>query len=332
MSFPAALDEPPRVPLAHAPTPLERLERTSRELNLEVWVKRDDLTGVALSGNKVRKLEYLIAQAESEGARLLVTCGGVNSNHARATAVAAARRGLHAHLLLRGKDRRPPMGNLLLDRWVGARTTFIDPYDWPDKDARMAEIAAAHGAGFVIPEGGSSGLGAMGYVRAAAELADEARALGLQIARVVHACGSGGTTAGLALGFAALELEVEVIAVAVMADAEHFNPIVRGIISNAADRGLVPASVADRATFRVLDGFSGRGYAETTPEEMAALHAVARREGLVLDPVYTGKAFLPLAQGALQPVRGATVFLHTGGIFELFAFPELVEAVAEPSE
>jgi D-cysteine desulfhydrase len=326
MSFPRALQEPPRVPLGRLDTPLEPLRRTGERLGLDLWVKRDDLTGAALSGNKVRKLEYLLAEAEARGASPLVTCGGVNSNHARATAVAAARRGARAHLLLRGEDRRPPRGNLLLDRFVGAQVSFIAPDAWADRATRMAELAGADG--YVIPEGGSNGLGALGYVRAAAELLRDADRAGVELARVVHACGSGGTTAGLALGFAALGADVEVLSVAVMKDAAHFDPIVRDVLADAVRRGFAPEAMARRARWTIVEGFVGEGYAETTPGEMQALSEVARREGLILDPVYSGKAFFLVSRGALPPTGGATVFLHTGGLFELFAYPEMVDGLA----
>ncbi len=323
MNLPASTREPPRLRLARLPTPLERLDRTSERLGLDLWVKRDDLTGIALSGNKVRKLEYLFAEAEARGATAVVTCGGVNSNHARATAVAAARRGLSARLLLRGQDRHPPTGNLLLDRLFGAEIHFCDDEGWLGKDAQMAELAGADG--YVIPEGGSNGLGALGYVRAAAELAEQAHDLGMRLGRVVHGIGSGGTTAGLALGFSALGLDVDVVAVAVMKDSQHFDPIVARLVSDATSRGFVDSSVAAAARWRVLDGYVGGGYAATSAAEMDVYAEIARKEGLVLDPVYTGKAFLPLARGALPPADGATVFLHTGGIFELFAYAPTIE-------
>ena len=328
MSQVPGIVEPPRIQLARTPTPLERLDRTSRHLDIDLWVKRDDLTGTALSGNKVRKLEYLLADLKAQGCTGVVTCGGVNSNHARATAVAAARLGLRAHLLLRGADRVPPSGNLLIDRWVGAQTTFVDQAGWLERNARMKEIAEVEGGYGVIPEGGSNGLGALGYVRCAAELVSDMRRLGVDIRRIVHACGSGGTTAGLALGLAALELDIDVIAVAVMADRKHFDAVIRSIVEDAVVRGWVAETIARRARWTVLDGYVGQGYAKTSPEEMAAHHALARREGVIVDPVYTGKAFLPIARRELRETAGTTVFLHTGGLFELFAYPNEVAALA----
>ncbi|MHC5010786.1 MAG: D-cysteine desulfhydrase family protein [Planctomycetota bacterium] len=323
------LQLPRRLPLARLPTPLEKLERTGAAAGLDLWVKRDDLTGVALSGNKIRKLEFLAAAARQEGADTLITCGAVGSNHARATAVAAARLGMRSHLLLRGEDHDPPDGNLLLDRLLGAETTFITPTQWADRDMLMEVIAVrirrTHGGTpYVIPEGGSNHIGAMGYAAAVEELLAQERAADLAVARIVHATGSAGTSAGLALGVAAAGRDdIEVIGVAVCDDGAYFDARIAEICDAAADAGYVTTAVRERARWRIVEGYKGRGYAQTTPEEMQEIADVARREGLVLDPVYSGKAFRGLlgehAAGRLG-AEGTTVFLHTGGIFGLFAF------------
>lgn len=322
---------PQRLSLARLDTPLERLLPRGEPIDAEVWIKRDDLTGVALSGNKVRKLEWLCAEAQQAGATTLITCGGVNSNHARATAVAAARLGLQAHLLLRGSDRNPPAGNLLIDRVLGARITFIEAEQWPERDALMADIAERlfeeGGRGYVIPEGGSNAVGSLGYADAAREIVEQAAQEGLQLRRIFHACGSAGTAAGLALGLAALgRQDVQVHAVAVCNDGPYFDARIQTIIEESVTRGFVTEAVAKRARWQVVEGFKGRGYALTTPEEMQAHAALARSHGLFVDPVYTGKAFVALraAARAGDLKEGATVFLHTGGLFELFAYAEEV--------
>ncbi|MDA1193776.1 MAG: D-cysteine desulfhydrase family protein [Planctomycetota bacterium] len=316
---------PPRVSLATLPTRLERLDRTSALLGLDLWVKRDDLTGAALSGNKVRKLEYLCGEARSPAidADTLITCGAVTSNHCRATAVAAATLGLSSHLLLRGSEPAVPDGNLLLGRLVGAETTFIDPVAWPERAERMEAIAVALRAQgrrpYVIPEGGSNAVGAWGYREAARELREQAERLGLDLAQVWHATGSGGTTAGLALGFAGTS--VEVCGVAVCDDAAYFDAVIEGLV----------APQDPRARWRIVDGYQGAGYGRTTPEDIAFYGYVAKREGLILDPVYTGKAFRALvleAAAGRVPRDRSVVFLHTGGIYGLFSF---AEAFASPS-
>jgi D-cysteine desulfhydrase len=325
---------PVRLPLARTPTPLEPLQRLGGDLGIELWVKRDDLTGTDLTGNKVRKLEFLCAEAVERGSDTLVTCGAVTSNHARATAIAAARLGMRSHLVLRGEDRDPPDGNLLLDRFVGAGVDFVEPSAWPRRDLIMGALAerlrAEGRKPYVIPEGGSNALGSMGYAVAVQELLEQARDLGVAVRRIVHAIGSAGTTAGLALGVAVLDRpEVEVLGVAVCDDAAYFDRRVSAICDEAVGRWFVSLAARQRARWRVLDGHVGAGYAKTTPEALRAHARVARLEGLVLDPVYTGKAFLGLEAEARagRLAEGATVFLHTGGLFGLFAFGREVAAL-----
>ena len=329
------LSPPPRRSLARLPTPLEHLGRLSAEVGHEIWVKRDDLTGVALTGNKIRKLEFLVAQAEAREADTLITCGAVTSNHARATAVAAARVGMRSHLFLRGEAPAVPDGNLLLDRMVGAQTTFLSQAEWAQRDARMAAQAAALAEdgrrAYVIPEGGSNACGAMGYARAAWELLDQADAIGLPVGRIVHATGSGGTTAGLSLGLAALgRSDVDVLGVAVCDDADTFDGIITRILDDAVEAGYARPDVRAAACWRILEGYQGEGYAQTTAQEMGDHARLARTEGLLVDPVYSGKAFRALlgeqAAGRLG-TDGATVFLHTGGIFGLFSFGAWIPAL-----
>lgn len=322
---------PVRLSLARLPTPLEPLERTSQRLGHPLWIKRDDLTGLALTGNKVRKLEYLVAEAVELGATRLVTCGAVTSNHARATAVAAARVGLAATLVLRGNPATAVTGNLLLDRIFGADVIFIPPSEWKNRAVHMQAAADAHQAttaepAYVIPEGGSSEVGAMGYAVAAGELIEQERELGLKIGRVVHAVGSGGTTAGLALGFAACgRPEVEVIGIAVCNDAAWFDLHIRQTLAACVERGYVEPEVAERARWRVVEGYTGLGYAKVHPREQDVQHGFARETGILLDPVYSGKAWCGLeAEVARSRLggEGDTVFLHTGGSFGLFHFAE----------
>jgi len=326
---------PDRLRLARLPTPLEKLTRIGAEAGIDLWVKRDDLTGLALSGNKVRKLEFLAAAALGQGADTLITCGAVTSNHARATAVAAARLGLSSHLLLRGGEPALPEGNLLLDRLVGAATTFIEPRLWPERDARMQTLASLLGRqgrrAYVIPEGGSNEVGSLGYVLAARELLDQAQAAGIEVQAIVHAAGSGGTTAGLALGLAALgRSDIDLLGVAVCEDGPWFHGAIHRILDDAVRSGYVSTALRDRARWRIVEGFQGEGYARTTADEMALYAHVARSEGLFLDPVYSGKAFRALLAGYAAPAPGATVFWHTGGLFGLFSFAAAIHSLDGP--
>ena len=318
---------PPRVELARAHTPLQPLPRTSDALGVEILVKRDDLTGVELSGNKVRKLEFLFAEAEDLGADTVITCGGEQSNHARATAMAAARRGLRAHLVLRCDDpQRPPAttGNILLDRLAGATITWITRADWRERNAIMArEADLLRKAGrnpYVIPEGGSNATGSWGYIACAEELVDDLSDLPERSTTIVYACGSGGTGAGLVLGAKLHDLPARVAGVNVCDDRDYF---VKAIGSICADfRARWPHSpVVWDSDIEIVDGHVGLGYAKSRPEELATIRDVCRRDGLVLDPVYTGKAFHGVVTELARDRRrfgDRIVFVHTGGVFGLF--------------
>jgi D-cysteine desulfhydrase len=324
---------PTPLPLALRPTPLQPLPRLGEPLGIDLWIKRDDLSGCALTGNKVRKLEFLLAEAQAEGADTVLTCGAVTSNHARATAVAAASLGMGSRLLLRGRRPARANGNLLIDQLVGARIVFIDRRAWARRNGLLAEMAqeVRRGGGrpYVIPEGGSNAVGSLGYVEAAAEILEQAAAHGLDVRHVVHATGSGGTTAGLAWGFARLgRPDVDVLGIAVCDDRARFDAVVRTILDEALERGHATADEVARARWRILDGYKGTGYAQVTDEELDEHLAVARTTGLIVDPVYSGKALRGLRAearaGRLARPPASVVFLHTGGLFGWFQMPDLL--------
>jgi D-cysteine desulfhydrase len=309
----------PRLRLAHLPTPLWRHDALDRLVGSRVWVKRDDMTGGAEAGNKIRKLEYLLADALAGGASTVITCGAAQSNHARATALLARQHGLRPVLLLRtpDPDRPPPVvGNLLLDRLADAEIRFISPTEYADRDQLMSEMAGdlrRNGEpAYVIPEGGSNGLGAQGYVTAMAEVRNQTRSDPFDA--VVHACGSGGTAAGVAIGAAHYSIASTVHAIAVCADRIYFEELVRRIMADA--RALVP-DIGPPAELVIHDAYRGPEYGTMSEEQAAFLAAVARSTGLVLDPVYTGKALFGLAK--LQPKPERVLFLHTGGLPGLLA-------------
>jgi D-cysteine desulfhydrase len=324
------LPYPRKIPLARAGTPLEPMPRTSAALGVEVLVKRDDLTGAELSGNKVRKLEFLLAEAQDQGADTVITCGGEQSNHCRATAMAAVRAGLASRVVLRTDDPASPpatTGNILLDRLAGATVRWISRPDWARRNEIMAEeaeaVRAAGGHPYVIPEGGSNATGSWGYVACAAELAGDLAPLPARPTTIVFACGSGGTAAGLMLGAKLVGLTergVKVAAVNVCDDRAYFVRVIGAIAAEMTVRWSLAASLGDD-DIDIVDGHVGRGYAKSRPEELVTLRDVCRRDGIVLDPVYTGKAFHGMVT-ELARDRGRfgerIVFVHTGGIFGLF--------------
>ena len=308
----------PRLRLAHLPTPLWTNARLNEWLGFELWVKRDDMSHAASAGNKIRKLEYLLKDAQLGEAQVVLTCGGSGSNHARATALCAAELGLRSLLFLRTSQAEPPTlgGNLLLDRLADAKVVFIDRHRWARRQTLMhdalEELADRGQKGYVIGEGGSNGLGALGYVNAMLELKrqlEAGEAGGREFDVIAHACGSGGTTAGAALGLAATNVAEAIWSVPVCDDAAYFSRVVAGIVDEA--RSLCP-SLPPAAEIEFLDGYKGPGYGVASNDQLAFIHDVARLSGLVLDPVYTGKALYALRHHRQKPQRA--LFIHTGGL------------------
>jgi D-cysteine desulfhydrase len=339
MSIDSLLErEPPCVHLANLPTPGHWLRYGG---DPKIWVKRDDQTGSELSGNKVRKLEYLMAEAIAQDATHVVTCGGEQSNHARATAMAATRLGLSSTLILRCDDPvHPPAttGNILLDRLAGAELRWITRPAWRDRNRLLAEeaerIRASGGRPYIIPEGGSNALGSWGYMRAMIELATDLEGIATpdHPVTVVYACGSGGTGAGLILAHKLLGLASQGIRVAgvnVCDDRAYFVDAIGRICADAEERWQLDVHVTPD-DIDIVDGHVGLGYAKSQPEELATIRDVCRSDGIVLDPVYTGKAF----HGVVDELRrdrsrfgAAVAFVHTGGIYGLFASPESLAAM-----
>jgi D-cysteine desulfhydrase len=311
----------PRVPLGAWPTPLDTCPRLSAALGATVLVKRDDVGGLGLGGNKVRKLEFTLAAALAAGAETIITFGGVQTNHGRLTAAACARLGLRCELVLTRAVPRSGFaydrsGNVALDELFGARLHLCDT----DEEAGATAAGLATGASVTLPVGGSSGLGVLGYVAAARELREQ---LGdRRVDRIVCAAGTGGTVAGLALG-----AETPVTAVTVSRDAAAGRAEIERLAGFAAAE--LGADAPDLGHVTTDDRALGDGYGVPTDEVWAALRLFARTEGIVLDPVYTGKAAAALVAGVR---RGETVvFLHTGGTPGLWGYaPDLVAEAGRP--
>ena len=290
-------------------------------------MKRDDLTGSLLTGNKVRKLEFIVAYAQERGIDTLITCGGLQSNHARATAAVCAQVGLHCHLLLRG-DHASLEGNFLLDRLLGAEIDVVPEQHYQrELDDLLNDIAERYRAAgrrpLVIPTGGSNGLGIWGYLWGAKELLDDCADVHITEAAVITATGSGGTQAGLTYGFDMSEANLDVFGVAVCDDSQYFHDKVTRDVEEA--RVQWPTLPALSRSPQTWDDFIGPGYGIGYDGVYSCMRDIARLEGIVLDPVYTGKAFYGMTE-AIKDGRldgySDIVFIHTGGIYGVFSHRE----------
>jgi D-cysteine desulfhydrase len=313
---------PPKLDLARLPTPLQPLDRLSAAWGgPRIWVKRDDLTGFGVSGNKIRKLEFHLAAAIDHGAARVITCGAVQSNHCRATALAAAGLGLECRLLLRTPDGMPPRsvdGNHLLQRLAGAEVRFITPEEWERRDELLAEEAASDRIrSWTIPEGASDVLGMWGFAAAFEELADQVDELSLKPAAVWHAASSAGTTAGLGWGAAALGRDTVIAGTSVGEPAAEIMARVRHLWDEAG-------GLDDEPRWDITDDYVGDGYGIAGEEDLASQAEATRLSGLLFDPTYTGKALHALRAEAGRGRFSAgddVVFWHTGGGFALFSWP-----------
>ena len=312
----------PQLRLGVYPTPFYRMENISRIYNKSIWIKRDDLCGVALGGSKVRKLEFVLAEALDQGCDTVFTTGGAQSNHAALTAACAARLGMKCILLLKRRGVTEHRGNLVLDDIFGAQVEFMDTDSYKDIYAEMrkrCEVLANQGhKGYIIPVGGSTALGSIGYAECVRELAEQAKEAGIEISHVASATGSGGTAAGLLLGAGLFLPGVKVTGIAV--DSSPFDKIVPRLAGEAAALLECPFQPEENA-FQMVEHM-GPGYALPNPEDTPYIEELARTEGILLDPVYTGKAFAGmmqlLRQGAFDG-QDDLLFVHTGGTAALFA-------------
>ncbi|MEC5324161.1 D-cysteine desulfhydrase [Aurantimonas sp. A3-2-R12] len=322
----------PRLALGHLPTPLEPMDRLSEHLGgPRIWVKRDDCTGLSTGGNKTRKLEFLMADALEKQADCVITQGATQSNHARQTAAAAAKLGLACHILLEDRtgsnDRQYNMnGNVLLDRLHGASVAMRP--GGADMAAAMEaladELRAEGRRPYVIPGGGSNPVGALGYVAAAEELMRQADQIGFAIDAIVHATGSSGTQAGLVAGLAALESDVDLLGIGVRAPREKQEGMVYDLACRTMEH-LGAGFAIERERVRANCDYVGPGYGLPTDGMREAVKLLARLEGLLFDPVYSGKGLDGLidlvGKGRFDGARNV-VFLHTGGSAALFGYPE----------
>jgi len=321
----AELENVPRLELAITPTPLQETPRLAAAIGLDrLLVKRDDNTGLALGGNKARKLEYLVAEAAGAGADVLVTLGAPQSNHCRSTAAAARAVGMDAHLVFSGDPVDELQGNLVLDRLFGATWSFAGDQPVAERMATVAEELRSNGRQpYVIPGGGSNGLGALGYVRCAFELVSQLAVRGDRPRYVICAGGSCGTMSGLTLGMALAGSDAQVVGVSISHSVPDRVARTRELMAESCIR--LGVELPDAVPV-VWEAYVGAGYGMATALSRRALESAARSEGLVLDPVYTAKAFGGLI-GEVEAGRlkheELVVFIHTGGTPALFADPTL---------
>ena len=324
----AALARFPRLPLIPQATALQHLPRLSQHLGREVWIKRDDLTPLALGGNKARKLEYLAADAQAKGADVLVTAGAIQSNHVRQTAAVAAQLGLGCLALLENPidshsaDYLQNGNRLLLDLF-GAEVENVTNLDNADQllNSACQRLRAAGRRPYPVPIGGSNALGALGYVRGGLELAEQIAASGQDFAAVVLASGSAGTHAGLALALEAARPGTRVIGVTVSRSEAAQKPKVEDLLQRTAE--LLGVDVPHGLNLELWDAYFAPRYGEANAGALQAIRLLASLEAILLDPVYTGKAFAGLLDGLERgafPGNGPLLFLHTGGSPALFAY------------
>ena len=327
-----SLDQVPRISLGVYPTPLYRLEQISRKYGKNIWIKRDDLCGIALGGNKVRKLEYLLREALDMGADVVFTTGGAQSNHAMLTAACCARLGIKCILMLKQRGVTDKVGNQVLDEIYGADVRFVDTDSYDviyEKMHLLGEELEQEGHKcYYIPCGGSNALGALGYARGVMEAQEQRMSLGAApFDAVVSATGSGGTSAGLLLGTRLYMSGAKLFGFAV--DTDPFEEIVPQIAHQSAallgagpdEWGYAADPDAARKQFEMIHSY-GAGYAIPNPEDTPYILEMARKEGILLDPVYTGKAW----SGFIRKVEEGyfdqfenILFIHTGGAAALFA-------------
>ena len=315
-----------KISLANLPTRIVKLERLSEDWGINLFIKRDDQTGSELSGNKIRKLEYLLKHAIDNNYDTLITTGGIQSNHCRATAVAATMLGLKCELLLRSGDNPKIEGNYFIDRLLGAGINFCNADEYRDsRDEIMNKIGERlfkeRGSKcFIIPEGASNALGSLGYYEAMSEISEQEKLTGTVFDTVVVAVGSGGTYSGLCTANKELSLGKRVLGFAVASDREYFTNKIHNINVEAGEiAGL--KSVFTEDDIEINDQYIGIGYALSRPEELAFIRHIASREALILDPVYTGKAMYGLYNEIKEgkvPCGSNVLFIHTGGLFGLF--------------
>lgn len=308
---------PAKLNLANIPTPIQKFNFNG----CDFLMKRDDFTGVELSGNKIRKLEYLLKDAKRQEADYVFTSGGEQSNHARATVISASSQGLKSKIFLWGNDRKVPEGNLFLDKIFGAETVFLNKKDYENvEEFKLADRKKLEKKGhkvYMLPEGGSSPLGIWGYINAVKELKEQIN--NNKIGGILSAAGSGGTSAGLLIGSQLYGVKFKVYAVNVLYESAKIKKRVLSLAEECIKEFNLDVEI-NPDDLEVLEGYSNEGYKNIEPRKLKVIKEFALQSGVVFDPTYTGKAFYAYNDLILQGKKTTNVmFLHTGGIYGTFA-------------
>ena len=324
----------PRTPFGFMPTPLVELKRLSQVLGgPRLWIKRDDQTGLAFGGNKTRKLEFLVGDAIAQGADTLVSGGAAQSNHCRQTAAAAAAAGLECHLALGGSAPARANGNLLLDHLLGAHIHWCgERRKGEDIPVIVEQLRRAGRKPYIVPYGGSSTVGSLGYIEAQRELADQLAASGERLTHMAFASSSGATHAGMVVGQQLFVPSTQVLGIRIEPDQPGETPLAQTVaeLANAAAGLLGHDAGVQAAAVQLCGDFVGDGYGVVGDAEREAIALLARHEGILLDPVYTGKAMAGLIglirRGTFAP-EDRVLFWHTGGGPALFAYAETLHGL-----
>lgn len=313
--------------LGNFPTRIERLEKFSTIVKEHVYIKRDDQTGTEFSGNKIRKLEYSINETINNDCDTLITCGGIQSNHARATAAAGIKLGLKSVLVLRSDEKPELEGNYLIDKIMGADVRIISSEDYRERRQEimeniLKELEAKGRKGYIIPEGASNGVGTFGYLACFKEILEQEKEHGIVFDTIVTAVGSGGTFAGLYLGNKLTNSGKKIVGINVCDTAEYFKERVSEILEEV--KTYIPDTEFEisKDDMCIIDGYVGDGYAVSRTEELDFICDFAEAEGIILDHVYTGKAmrglYTEIKKGTFKDSKNI-LFIHTGGLFGLFS-------------
>lgn len=321
---------PKKIKCIHMQTPIMKLDNFSKKLGSEIYIKRDDFTGIEFSGNKVRKLEYVLKDALDQGADTLITCGGIQSNHARATAALSAKLGMKCYLVLRGDENERIEGNRFLSLLLGAKIKFISKEDYSkNKDKimkKLAEELKTNGLKpYLIPEGASNGLGNFGYLNAGFEIMEQEKEMGVEFDLIVTAVGSGSTYGGLFLADKIKKGASRTVGFNVCDDTPTFVKRIDGYLN---DTFKILEKKVDYSTdeIKIIDGYVGNGYGLSRNEEIDFIKNFAMMEGVILDPVYTGKAmygfYNEFKKGTFKDKK-KILFIHTGGLYGIFPKSDL---------